>query len=164
MTKILVLEDDNDIETFFERLQNQSWNDISYNHGQDNFTDIPNNLKDVDFVVLKAPSLKHHLKKYGKVFFGKMAIDFSTKTVSIKNFVISLTRKEYDLLEILARNSKRYVSESEILDYVWGDDNFILSNTVRVHIARLRKKLEKPHGCKFIKTSKGFGYKLVVEN
>jgi DNA-binding response OmpR family regulator len=72
-----------------------------------------------------------------------------------------LTNKEYQVLEYLMHNSGRVLSRSMIEEHVWGYDYDGLSNTVDVHITRLRRKLDRPGQPSIIETVRGAGYRLV---
>jgi len=75
---------------------------------------------------------------------------------------ISLTPKEFDLLEYLARNVGNVVPRERILDRVWGEDEYIDPRTLDVHIRWLREKLEKdPSNPERLLTVRGEGYRLV---
>ena len=69
---------------------------------------------------------------------------------------VLLTRKEMEILLLLARSTGKLFSREEILKNVWKDDGFVLQRTVDVHIARLRKKLG-PAG-DLVQNRSGFGY------
>ena len=75
---------------------------------------------------------------------------------------ISLTTKEYALLEYLMRNPSRTLTKDAIISHVWDYDADILPNTVEVYIGYLRNKIDKPFKSKpqLIHTIRGFGYKL----
>lgn len=75
---------------------------------------------------------------------------------------VSLTPKEFDLLEYLARNAGNVVPRERILDRVWGEDEYIDPRTLDVHIRWLREKLEKdPSSPERLLTVRGEGYRLV---
>jgi heavy metal response regulator len=73
---------------------------------------------------------------------------------------ISLTGKEYALLEYLMRNQGRIVSKSMIIEHVWDMNYEGLSNVVNVYINHLRKKVDKNFKNKLIQTVRGYGYKI----
>ncbi|MGE0738333.1 response regulator transcription factor [Sulfurimonas sp.] len=73
---------------------------------------------------------------------------------------IELTAKEYAILEYLLRNKDRIVSEDMLLESISNIDNTTQSNIVNVYIYRLRKKIDKNHALKLIKTYKNQGYKI----
>lgn len=78
--------------------------------------------------------------------------------------IISLSSKEYALLEYLMRNAGRILTKDNIIDHVWDYDADILRNTVEVYIGYLRNKIDKPYPEKpdLIKTIRGFGYKIIA--
>lgn len=73
---------------------------------------------------------------------------------------ISLRKKEFDILEYLARNHGRAVTRTMILDHVWESGKENWNNTVDVHIKYLRDKIDKPFDKQLIKTAHGIGYML----
>jgi two-component system OmpR family response regulator len=91
---------------------------------------------------------------------GKVEIDFKKKQTYVNNKPLNLRRKEFDLLEYMLINKGRVISKEEILEHVWDQGIYVFSNTVEVHIRSLRARLNKHVGKKFIKTVRGFGYKI----
>jgi DNA-binding response OmpR family regulator len=78
--------------------------------------------------------------------------------------LISLSTKEYALLEYLLRNSGRTLTKDAIIAHVWDYDADILPNTVEVYMGYLRAKIDKPFkGARLLHTVRGFGYKLDKE-
>ncbi len=90
--------------------------------------------------------------------FGSLTIDSERFEVKINDVLLNLTNKEFKLLETLLSDPGRIFSKSQILDKVWGTEDYIDENTVAVTVARLREKLLK-HNVKNIATVWGFGYK-----
>ena len=89
---------------------------------------------------------------------GELAFDTKARTASVAGQVLTLTRKETGILEYLLLNKGRPVSQEELIDHVWDNsvDNF--SNSIRVHISSLRKKLRAALGCDPIRNRIGEGY------
>lgn len=75
---------------------------------------------------------------------------------------IELTRKESQLLEMLMERSMRVVSRDRLLEKLWDDQMFIEENTLNVHIARVRKKLQEIGILEAIETVRGTGYRMKV--
>jgi len=73
---------------------------------------------------------------------------------------IDLSPKEFSLLEFLMRNQGRVVTRTQILDHLWGYDFATDSNLVDVYVAYLRRKVDKGHDHKLIRTVRGVGYAL----
>jgi len=77
---------------------------------------------------------------------------------------ISLSSKEFALLEYLMRNPGRILTKDNIIAHVWDYDADILPNTIEVYIGYLRHKIDQPFdGPALIQTVRGFGYKLVAK-
>jgi two-component system response regulator QseB len=92
--------------------------------------------------------------------YRDIELDPSSFTVTLKGLAISLSRREFSLLQKLLENAGHVVSRDSLNQclYGWGDE--IDSNTLEVHVHNLRKKLGNPH---FIHTVRGIGYRLVRE-
>lgn len=91
---------------------------------------------------------------------GDLTLDTTTFTVSRSGKDISLTSKEFALLEYLLRNQGRPSSKETIVSHVWDYDADILLNTVEVYIKYLRAKVDEPFKKPLIQTVRGFGYKI----
>jgi DNA-binding winged helix-turn-helix (wHTH) protein len=100
-------------------------------------------------------------KEGSRVKVGDLLIDRTSCEAFRAGERISLTRREYELLETLASNAGRVLSREAIQLAVWGDD-YAASNTVDVHIAKLRKKVDEPFESPMIQTVIGFGYVMRV--
>lgn len=91
---------------------------------------------------------------------GDLSLDTVNFSVKRADKVITLTSKEYALLEYLLRNQNRPLSKDTIISHVWDYDADILPNTVEVYIKYLRNKIDQPFDTPLIHTVRGFGYKL----
>lgn len=91
---------------------------------------------------------------------GPLLIDYESHQVKINDNLLTLTRKEFGLLNILAKNSGRVYSREQLLHLVWGESHKSSERTVDTHIKTLRLKL-KDYGS-LIETVWGIGYKLEV--
>lgn len=92
---------------------------------------------------------------------GNLSINTDTRQVQVADKDIRLTPKEFDILELLARNKGVVMSVSNIYEAVWKEDFFKSDNTVMVHITKLREKIEEdPKHPIYIKTVWGVGYKI----
>lgn len=96
-----------------------------------------------------------------QIEIGTLLIDLDAKQVFVDGEPIDLTKKELEILVLLARDPGKVFSREEILDRVWREDVFVMERTIDVHITRIRKKL-RASGIKIINRS-GFGYCLVEE-
>ncbi len=86
-------------------------------------------------------------------------------TVSRGDTAISLSSKEFALLEYLLRHKNTILSKQQLIDHVWDYDADILPNTVEVYIKNLRTKIDAPfpNSPSLLQTVRGFGYKLAKE-
>ncbi len=87
---------------------------------------------------------------------GDTAINTATRTVERAGIEVTLTAREYALVELLALYRGRLITRSVIYDRLFGDDDDTLSNVVEVHVSHIRKKLGKD----FIQTRRGQGYQV----
>jgi DNA-binding response OmpR family regulator len=116
--------------------------------------------------------VKSHLRRYKKynteseadknvIVIGSLEINTDTRLVYEGGKEIRLTPKEFDILELLARNKGIVMSVSKIYESVWKEDLLKSDNTVMVHITKIREKIEEdPKHPIYIKTIWGVGYKI----
>ncbi|EEX73288.1 response regulator transcription factor [Leptotrichia hofstadii] len=99
-----------------------------------------------------------------KIFiYDNLEIDLNNFTVKINDEIISLTKKEIEILWTLATNQNKVFTRENLLDLIWGFDYFGESRTVDTHIKRLRAKLDNYKHDKWnIKTIWGVGYKFDI--
>ncbi|WP_053955061.1 response regulator transcription factor [Inediibacterium massiliense] len=91
------------------------------------------------------------------ITYKDLTIDLGTKTVQQDGTYISLTNKEFGILEYLARNKDRYILPEEIIEHVWDSDADLFSNSYKYHISILKKKLKTKD---VIVNIRGKGYKF----
>lgn len=89
---------------------------------------------------------------------GCMEFYTNTRELYVNGNLVKLTKKETKILEYMMLNKDRVISQEELLEHVWNDDINCFSNTVRVHMSSLRKKLKKESGRDLIKNIIGEGY------
>jgi len=87
---------------------------------------------------------------------GEITIDQETKRLLLGDKKIELTRKEYEIISLLAKSPGRIFSREEILRRIWESDVIVTDRTVDVNMTRLRKKMED-YG-NYIRNKPGFGY------
>jgi two-component system response regulator MprA len=92
--------------------------------------------------------------------FADLVLDTSTRQAMRKGRVISLTAKEYDLLELFLRHPRQVLTREMIFDRVWGYDFGGESNVLDVYIRYLRQKLEAEGESRLLHTARGVGYVL----
>jgi len=90
-----------------------------------------------------------------------LLLDTRAQSATRSGRELSLTSKEYALLEYLAREGGRVVSRAEIAEHVWDENFDPLTNLIDVHINRLRRKVDNGFSTKLIHTRRGAGYILL---
>ncbi|UBU15748.1 response regulator transcription factor [Nonomuraea gerenzanensis] len=88
---------------------------------------------------------------------GDVRIDLESRQVTVAGEAVTLTRREFDLLAMLAREPGVVRGREEILDEVWGDPLLSASRSLDVHVANLRSKTGRPG---LVETLRGTGYRL----
>ena len=95
--------------------------------------------------------------------FGDLTLESGTFQLICDSRSVRLSRREYDLLELLMRNGKQIITKEQILLKVWGYDSEAEDNNAEVYISFLRRKLRYLHSSVKIKTLRMVGYCLEVE-
>ena len=107
---------------------------------------------------IKALSRRPKLSHGEKLNAGNLELNTNTYEVRKDGKEITLSRKEFGLLEYLLRNKGKVVSKDQIISHIWDYEADVLPNTVEVFVKYLRGKIGKDT----IKTVRGFGYKINV--
>lgn len=123
--------------------------------------------KPFSFVVLQA-RIRALLRRSASIAptvweFGDLVIDPAAKTVRRGETDISMTAKEFAVLEYLASRAGEVVSKTEVLEHVWDFAYDGDVNIVEVYISYLRRKLDAPFGRQAITTLRGAGYRLAAD-
>lgn len=94
---------------------------------------------------------------------GNLVVDVPRHKVTVGGTHVKLTRKEFDLLRLLARNAGRIVTHRQILREIWGPAHENDVHYLRVYIGHLRQKLgDDPANPQFIESEPGVGYRLIL--
>ena len=88
--------------------------------------------------------------------YGNLSLDTTAKTVTLHGNPLTLTQREYLLLELMLSQPKHILSRAQMEDKLYGWDQEVESNAIEVHIHNLRKKIGK----NFIITKRGLGYQI----
>jgi DNA-binding response OmpR family regulator len=87
-----------------------------------------------------------------------VVLDPNTSRVLVGDNLIALTTKEFGILEYLMSHAGRTISQEELLEHVWNDEANLFTQSIKVHINNIRRKLELAGVVDFISTIKGRGY------
>ncbi|NKE57924.1 response regulator transcription factor [Lentzea sp. PSKA42] len=118
-------------------------------------------VKPFSFVVLVA-QVRALLRRGGgarrKLTLGNLVIDRGLREVSWAGQDVSLSPREYAVLDVLASRAGSVVTKDELLRAVWGDEQAATRNAVEVYVGYLRRKLEAVGGGEVVRTIRGHGY------
>ena len=134
---------------------------MAINMGGDDFVTKP---FDQNVLLAKIQGLLRRSYEFGKdqSLLEYMGVILNLKAMDLvyQGEVVSLTKNEFQILQVLFERSGNIVSREDLMKELWNGDFFIDDNTLSVNVARLRKKLEAVGLKDFIETKKGVGYGL----
>jgi DNA-binding response OmpR family regulator len=126
--------------------------------GADDYLTKPFSI-DVLLARLRAVSRRGEIPRPVCLDVADLKLDPGTRRVTRSGEALSLTPREYVLLELLMRNAGRAVSRASILESVWGFDTDVTENTVEVFMRHLRQKVDTREP-RLIHTVRGYGYMI----
>ena len=130
--------------------------------GADDYMTKPFNILEVKARIKAIKRRNRHIATADpstRIVAGNMVMDRNNRHVYIKGKEISLTTKEYDVLELLVTNPNKVYGREMLLSLIWGYDYPGDARTVDVHIRRLREKIESnPSEPEYVHTKWGMGY------
>ena len=136
---------------------------MAMNMGGDDFI-----AKPFDLQVLTAKLQAVLRRSYGSkltshsIECGEVVLNLNDTSVAVRGEKIDLTKNEFLILKTLMEKQGKVVSREEIMERLWGNDEFVDDNTLTVNITRIRKKLEAAGVDDFITTKRGLGYLVGV--
>ena len=93
---------------------------------------------------------------------GPVAMDVERHLVTVNGEEVKLPLKEFELLEMLLRNSGRVLTRTQLIDRIWGSNYVGDTKTLDVHVKRIRSKIEPdPANPRYLVTVRGLGYKFI---
>jgi two-component system alkaline phosphatase synthesis response regulator PhoP len=101
----------------------------------------------------------HDVQSDNLIKYGNLEIDKERFEIKKNGELLSLVKKEFEIVLLLISKPGKVFSREEIFKKVWGDDVIVGNRTIDVHVSKIREKL----GDEYIKTLKGVGYKLEFE-
>lgn len=113
--------------------------------------------------IFREKSLSDSKKIFTEITAGELCLDPEKREVKVKDNLIALTKREFDLLQYLLENKNIVVSRESLLQNIWGYDFTGETNAVDVYVRYLRAKVEEPFGIKLIYTVRGVGYVIKDE-
>ena len=136
---------------------------MAMNMGGDDFI-----AKPFDLQVLTAKLQAVLRRSYGSeltshsIECGEVVLNLNDTSAAVRGEKIDLTKNEFLILKTLMEKQGKVVSREEIMERLWGNDEFVDDNTLTVNITRIRKKLEAAGVDDFITTKRGLGYLVGV--
>jgi len=93
---------------------------------------------------------------------GDLAMDFLSRTVTLRGALVKLTPTEYKVLYCLVRNAGRVTTREALSRLLWDKEQMAASEHLKVFVCRLRAKIEARDGARLIVTERGRGYRFVI--
>lgn len=112
---------------------------------------------------IRSLTLRQFIQQDVLLTCGSLTFDTRSRIAKAEDEELSLTRKETGILEYLLANQGRPVSQEELIEHVWDNSVDVFSNSIRVHISALRKKLRESLGFDPIRNKIGEGYLIEKE-
>ena len=136
---------------------------LGLEYGADDYITKPFNIREVSSrikaILRRVKPADTQVRNKDILVSGDITLDYNFRRITIKDKVIELTGKEFDLLELFVKNPGKVYTRENLLDIAWGFDYPGDVRTVDVHIRRLREKIEEhPAEPDYIKTKWGVGY------
>lgn len=131
--------------------------------GADDYVTKPFSLREL-VARIKVGLRRQQLQRVTPIYaIGDIEVDVRAHRVRRRGAEVALTRKEFEILELLVQRAGEVVSRDEFCDQLWGKEVYVTPRVIDTHIASLRKKLETdPNNPTYIQSLRGVGYKLDV--
>ena len=146
-TKVLILSARGEVEDKVEGLD----------AGANDYLAKPFHLAELE-ARIRSLTLRQFTQQDVLLICGELTFDTRSRTAAVNGQTLTLTRKETGILEYLMVHQGRPVSQEELMDHVWDNSVDSFSNSIRVHISALRKKLRAALGYAPIRNRIGEGY------
>ena len=130
-------------------------------HGADDYLTKPFEFREL-LARLRALLRRPSELKPAQLSVANLTLDTAAQVATRDDRRISLTHKEYSLLEYLVRNTGRIVGRAEIAEHVWDEHFDPFSNLIEVYVNRLRRKIDAPKETPLLHTKRGAGYMLGI--
>ncbi|MDP4183624.1 MAG: response regulator transcription factor [Bacteroidota bacterium] len=129
--------------------------------GADDYLAKPFSLLELKSRMMAVYRRKHGYRK-NNIRIRDFSLDLDERVLHYKNEVVSLTRKEFDILSYLLLHKERVVNRLQLTEHIWGNilEEEVDSNYIDVHVKNLRKKLSAFEDIDWLVTVRGIGYKI----
>jgi DNA-binding response OmpR family regulator len=131
--------------------------------GADDYLTKPFSFK-ILLARLRALSRRKTVEPHTQLQAGDLTLDPATREVKRADTIVSLTRIEFALIELLMRNAGRVITRARMMEAAWGHERDVENNTLDVFMRMLRNKVNLPGRPKLIHTIRGIGYVLREED
>jgi DNA-binding response OmpR family regulator len=131
--------------------------------GADDYLTKPFSFK-ILLARLRALARRKNVEPRTQLQIGDLVFDPASREVKRAGSLVSLTRTEFVLLDLLIRNAGRVITRTRMIEAAWGHERDIENNTLDVFIRQLRAKIDLPGSHKLIHTIRGIGYALREED
>jgi DNA-binding response OmpR family regulator len=132
--------------------------------GADDYLTKPFHLAELN-ARIKSIIRRRNFEGNDEIIFHEIAVDTHHSEVKVNGNLLTLTRKEYELLLYFLHNKNRVLTKESIVEHLWGDDMDMADSYdfIYTHIKNLRKKIQEKGGDNYLKTVYGMGYKFTRE-
>lgn len=148
-TPVIVISAKLDIDNRVNLLEN----------GADDYITKPFDLREVmariRLQLQKTAAVQNHILKA-----GELLLDAEQRTVTVCGRELSLTRQEFNILEILLKNPQKVFSKQELFELAWEEYYFGADKTINVHISNIRNKIKQITETEYIETVWGIGFRM----
>src|SRR5258706_13545176 len=132
------------------------------NLGADDYLTKPFHLSELN-ARIQAVIRRKKFDMSRKITFANIEIDLSQLLAKVNGYQVSLTKKEFDILQHLIANKNIVVSKNSLLEYIWGDyvDNSLSVDLLSTHLKNLKRKLKQADATVEIRNVYGVGYQIL---
>ena len=136
-----------------------------FDNGSDDYLTKPFHMEEL-IARINVQLRKTNISNKNILEYGDLELDLKNSKLICKTNKesIELVCKEFQLVEYFISNSNQVISKDQIYDKIWGIDNVLESNNLEVYLSFIRKKLKSIGSNVNIKSLRGLGYKMVIDN
>lgn len=151
-TPVIIISAKEDVDSRVELLEN----------GADDYITKPFDLREV-MARIRLQLHKSVTEESSVLRMGELTLDADQRIVCVKDQEISMTRQEFNILEILLKNPNKVFTKQELFERAWEEYYFGADKTINVHISNIRNKIKQITDTEYIETVWGIGFRIVGE-